>query len=241
MQTLFTKTGSDGNCTVFQDHKGMMLAVDCGIPVKEVNRGIDYKLSSVKHCLITHAHGDHTKYVNDFIQRGIHVYMSQDTKNALNICDGYYIHAVKDREQFQIGDSFIVLPFNVPHCNSDGSPCANYGFLIYSTADHEKIFFATDCQFIPQKFRRLDRIFIECNYRADEINEFSDMEDMNMYVEKRRLMSHMSEKACIEFLKKQDLSQTKEIRLLHLSSSQYYLKDTIKQEVEESIGKAVKI
>lgn len=51
----------------------------------------------------------------------------------------------------------------------------------------------------------------------------------------------MSEKACIEFLKKQNLSQTKEIRLLHLSSSQYYLKDIIKQEVEESIGKAVKI
>ena len=51
----------------------------------------------------------------------------------------------------------------------------------------------------------------------------------------------MSEKACIEFLKKQDLSQTKEIMLLHLSSSQYYLKNTIKQEVEESIGKAVKI
>ena len=240
MRTLFTRTGSDGNCTVFQDHKGVMLAIDAGIPLNEVNKGIGYQLSSLKHCLVTHAHGDHSKYIKDLVSRGVTIYLSQETKNTLNICDSLYIRVIKPKQQFKIGHSFIVLPFEVPHCNSDGSTCQNFGFLVYSIADQEKIFYATDCQYIPQKFKKLDRIFIECNYRADMGALLEDAET-NAYVEKRRFTSHMSLSGCVEFLKKQDLSQVKEIRLLHLSGSQYYLKDSIKLEVEQSIGRTVVI
>lgn len=241
IETLYSKTGSSGNCTVFDDGN-MMFGFDCGIPQKEVNSGIFYKISKLKHIFVTHAHVDHGKYCGEFLKRGTHLYMGKETKETLGLSDNYYLHVVESKKQFQINGNLIVKPFEVPHCNSDLTPCENFGYLVYSKNANEKLLYVTDCHYIPQKFSGLNRIFIECNYKPLE-SYFGEVgyPYNSTIVEKRRFESHMSVKACIEFLSKQDLSQTKEIRLLHLSSSQYYLKDTIKQEVEESIGKVVKI
>lgn len=238
IQTLYSKTGSSGNCTVFDDRK-MMFAMDCGIEPKEINKNTGYQLSKIKHIFVTHSHVDHGKYCGEFLKRGTHLYMGAGTKEALGLDDGYYLHVVSARRQFEVNNNLLVVPFEVPHCNSDLSSCENFGYLIYSKTAKEKLLYATDCQYIPQKFASLDRIFIECNYKPLE-SYFGEVKHINSTtVEKRRFQSHMSVKACIEFLSKQDLSNVKEIRLLHLSSGQYYLKDQIKKEIEESINMEV--
>ena len=238
IETLYSKTGSSGNCTVFDDGN-MMFGFDCGILLKEVNSGISYKISKLKHIFVTHAHADHSKYCGEFLKKGTHLYIGKETKETLNLPDNYYIHVVEPKKQFQINNNLVIVPFEVPHCNSDLTPCENFGYLVYSKNANEKLLYVTDCQYIPQKFSGLNRIFIECNYKPLE-SYFGEVGYLNStIVEKRRFESHMSVKACIEFLSKQDLSNIKEIRLLHLSNSQYYLKDQIKKEIEESISMEV--
>lgn len=162
---------------------------------------------------------DHAAYIDRYLKLGMKVYANEDvwsktplsrpTRNAVTIEAG---------KQFKIG-TFIIVPFNVAHVNSDGSDCPNLGFLIYSTVTKEKMIWATDCSYIENRFPSLDYICIECNY-VDVEDYKSELEYMNGFVEKRRVRSHLSLNRCVEFLKQQDLSRIKEIRLLHLTESQ---------------------
>lgn len=168
---------------------------------------------------------DHAAYIDRYLKLGMKVYACEDvwsktalsrpTRNAITIEAG---------KQFKIG-TFIIVPFDVYHINSDGSDCPNLGFLIYSSATKEKLLWATDCSYIESRFPPLDYICIECNY-VDVDDYKSELEYMNGFVEKRRVRSHLSLNRCVDFLKQQDLSRVKEIRLLHLTESQgaiYYI------------------
>lgn len=142
--------------------------------------------------------------------------ISRPVRNAVTIQAG---------KQFNVG-TFIVKPFNVAHVNSDGTACENLGFLIYSTSTKEKMLWITDASYIESRFPPMDYICIECNYI--DVEDYSkELEYTNKAVEKRRFNSHLSLSRCIDFLKKQDLSKVKEVRLLHLTKSQGEIKDEI--------------
>ena len=49
-------TGSSGNCYALQDNEGHILLLDCGISVKEIKIGIDFQISKIVGCLVTHSH-----------------------------------------------------------------------------------------------------------------------------------------------------------------------------------------
>lgn len=150
---------------------------------------------------------------------GMKVYANEDvwSKTALSRPMRNAV-TIKAGEQFKLG-TFAVKLFNVAHVNSDGTDCPNLGFLIYSTVTKEKLLWATDASYIENRFPPLDYICIECNY-VDVEDYKSELEFMNGFVEKRRVRSHLSLNRCVEFLKQQDLSRIKEIRLLHLTESQ---------------------
>lgn len=134
--------------------------------------------------------------------------ISRRTRNAVTIQSG---------KQFNVG-TFIVKPFDVSHVNSNGTPCANLGFLIYSTVTKEKMLWITDASYIESRFPPMDYICIECNYI--DVDDYSEeLQYVNSFVEKRRVRSHLSLDRCVQFLKQQDLSRIKEIRLLHLTES----------------------
>ena len=169
---------------------------------------------------------DHGAFISRFLRLGMKVYaneetwlktrISRPTRNAVTIQAG---------KQFNIG-TFIVKPFNVAHVNSDGTPCENLGFLIYSRATKKKMLWITDASYIESRFPAMDYICIECNY-IDVDDYSSELQFVNTFVEGRRLRSHLSLDRCVEFLKQQDLSHIKEIRLLHLSESQGKIEETI--------------
>ena len=161
----------------------------------------------------------HSAFISRFMRLGMKVYaneetwlktkISRPTRNAVTIEAG---------KQFSVG-TFIVKPFDVAHTNSDGTPCKNLGFLIYSTKTKEKMLWITDASYIESRFPPMDYICIECNY-VDIDDYANELEFVNTFVEGRRLRSHLSLDRCIEFLKQQDLSKVKEVRLLHLTESQ---------------------
>lgn len=160
----------------------------------------------------------HSAFISHFLRLGMKVYaneetwlktrISRPTRNAITIQSG---------NQFNVG-TFIVKPFDVAHVNSDGTPCENLGFLIYSTAIKEKMLWITDASYIESRFPTMDYICIECNY-VDIDDYANELEFVNTFVEGRRLRSHLSLDRCVQFLKQQDLSKVKEIRLLHLTES----------------------
>lgn len=169
---------------------------------------------------------EHTAFISRFLRLGMKVYaneetwlktqISRPTRNAVTIESG---------KQFNVG-TFVVKPFDVAHVNSDGTNCENLGFLIYSTATKEKMLWITDASYIESRFPPMDYICIECNYI--DVEDYSkELEYTNKAVEKRRFNSHLSLSRCIDFLKKQDLSKVKEVRLLHLTKSQGEIKDEI--------------
>lgn len=146
-------------------------------------------------------------YAND--ETWLKTQISRTTRNAIEMQSG---------KQFSAG-TFIVKPFDVAHTNSDGTPCKNFGFLLYSTVTKEKMLWITDASYIESRFPPMDYICIECNY-VDVDDYSNELEYVNQFVEKRRFTSHLSLSRCINFLKMQDLSNIKYIRLLHLSESQ---------------------
>ncbi len=231
MYLICSKTGSDGNFSVISDSVSCIV-VDCGVKWEKANKMSGYTLIDADAMLVSHAHGDHAAFISQFIQHGLNVYATEETWAKEPISPAYngLMHTI-DGSQI-IAGSFIVKPFKVPHTNSDGSPCENYGFLIYSTVTKEKMLWVTDCAYIENKFPPCDYICIECNYL--DIEDYSkELEYVNSMVEKRRFTSHLSLNRCVSFLHKQDLSRVKFIKMLHLTKTQGIIKDKIKERFEE--------
>lgn len=49
-------TGSTGNCYLLTSNSGETLILDCGIPVKEIKKGLDWNIRGIKGMIISHAH-----------------------------------------------------------------------------------------------------------------------------------------------------------------------------------------
>lgn len=223
MNVIYSKTGSDGNASVISDGE-TLIQIDAGIKPYKVNAKIGYKISNIQLVICSHVHQDHLEYATEYARMGIPVYTHKSVKDAAPL-KTKWLHSFNDNEHLKAG-TFVIQPFNVPHINSDGTDCPNYGFLIGSIHTKERMLWVTDCSYIEQKFSPLDYICIECSYV--DVDDYSEeLEYINQFVEKRRLNSHMSLNRCIEFLSNQDLSKCKKVRLLHLTKSQGNIKNTI--------------
>lgn len=49
-------TGSKGNAYALVDSEGHILLLDCGISIKDIKIGIDFQVSKIVGCLVTHSH-----------------------------------------------------------------------------------------------------------------------------------------------------------------------------------------
>ena len=49
-------TGSSGNCYLLISDNGETLILDCGIPIKEIKKGLDWNIRGIRGMIISHAH-----------------------------------------------------------------------------------------------------------------------------------------------------------------------------------------
>lgn len=246
MTILYSKTSSSGNCSVIESRDGHLLIIDAGIKYKTVDKEVGYRLHKADSLLITHCHKDHTAFLGDFIFNRIKTYISHKTLSECNVSTINNNFVFIDESNRLGTDGFKVIPFELVHTFSSGELCECYGFLILDKSTGEKMLWATDTQYIKNKFPPLDFYCIECNYfEHNDYNE--DFDYIEKAVEQRRVQSHMSFESLVKFLKMQDLSKCKEIRLLHLSSSMMsrqkkYIKRKLRNELKNtSLSKDVKI
>ncbi len=218
MRILWTKTGSDGNCTVIETADGGLFMIDCGIKLDTVNQKIGYRLNEINYCLVTHNHKDHVKYISKVLGRGIEVYCPLSSIPDIPQSK-FCIKNINPKQTIKF-EGVSVKAFPLIHINSNGEPCETYGFLIRENSTGELLLWATDTQYIPQRFPPCDIYALECNYSEVDRYDVGDKEFIKTIVEHRRIISHQSIQTLVEFLKKQDLSKCREIYLIHISGAE---------------------
>lgn len=195
---------SKGNCYLLESDSGTLI-IEAGIRLSEVKKALNYDLSGVVGCLITHCHGDHFKYSKQFASSGINIYAQNKTIELVGV--PHRCREIVPGELKSIG-SFRVVGFSVAH------NVPTLGYLI----DHPemgKMLFVTDSAYIKNRFSGLNQICIEANY------------DDPLLMNDRAIGKHMSIDTCLNFLQSNDLSHIRNIVLLHLSSQNSNSKEFI--------------
>lgn len=219
-------SGSSGNCYLLQNEKETLM-LECGLPYKTILKGLDFNLNDVVGCLVTHEHKDHSKAINDVVNNSIDVYSSNGTLKAMNVVN-YRAKIIESKKQFDTG-KFTILPFETQHDAAEP-----LGFLIQHS-DFGKLLFITDSYYCQYNFLKLNYIMIECNYSKAILDENIASGLIHPTLANRLLKSHFSLEHVKEFLKANDLSQCKEIVLLHLSDSNSNAVQ-FKEEIERLTG-----
>ena len=207
------------------------LVLECGCPVQDCIKALQFRTDKVSGVLVTHEHGDHSKHIAKYLER-FDVYCSQGTSDALSLPS---IHqrprVLQPLKSVSIGN-FVVTPFTTEH------DCAEpFGYQI----DHPEIgrmVFATDTYFVRYTFDGLTNVMVECNYDQSLLDENVRRGIIPAFLRERTMRSHMSVQTCIEMLRANDLTKVSQVVLLHLSA-QNSDAERFQREVALSIGKRV--
>lgn len=206
-------SSSAGNAYLVEDGETVLL-LECGISAKELKKRLNFNLSKVDGCLVTHEHKDHCKAIKNVLDSGVPVYASYGTASFL---DEGRIKCLEEKQTVRIG-SIAVMAFKTFHDASEP-----FGFLLQSFADGERLLFATDTCGVQYRFRDLDQIAVECNYDKSILER---SEHLPKKVKDRIQNSHFEMSSCLKFLQEIDsyfggkgLEKCKKIFLLHLSDA----------------------
>ena len=224
-------SSSKGNCYIIRA-KGEALILEAGLTYRKIVKALDYNLTDVAGCLISHEHKDHSKAVPDLCKNGIEVYCSPGTQEGMKFKDPN-INLIHPEKQIKIG-SFIVLPFLAEH-----NAIEPLGFLIYHT-EFGKLLFITDSYYCRYRFKGLNYIMLEVNYCKELLQKNFNKGFIPKILKQRILTSHFSLHNAKLFLSKLDLATVKEIMLIHLSDGNSDAKRFI-SEIKSLTGKPTRI
>ena len=228
MKLVVLGSSSSGNCYVL-DAGDEALILEAGIRLTEVKKALGFNVRKVVGCLITHQHGDHTKYIKGMIEMGFTTLALPQVWIAKEVWGSKSV-AIVPNKGYKLGN-FKVIPFPAFH----DVPCVGY---MINHPQCGNIMFLTDSYVCEYKFRNLNHVLIECNY-ADKFLYQAISEGRTLPTQRERLLtSHMELETCKEYLKSSDLSQVSNIVLLHLSKDNGNEPFFI-SEIERATGKVV--
>jgi len=223
-------SGSKGNCYHITDSRAPLL-LECGIRFAEIKQGLNFQVSGIEGCLVSHGHQDHCKAVKDIMKAGIDCYMLKATAEATG-ASGHRVKLIEPLKQFVIG-SWTVLPFDTKH------DVDSVGFLLANTAG-DKLVYLTDTAYCKYRFNGLTHILVEANFCEDILKENVRNGIIESAMKSRLIKTHFSLQNVKEFLEANDLKKVEEIHLLHLSDNNSD-EDRFKKEIQRLTGKVVYI
>lgn len=195
-------SSSAGNCYLLTSNSGETLILDCGIPIKEIKKGLDWNIKGIMGVLCTHKHLDHSKSLNDFKSMGIPIlapYLGDSCK-SMNM------------------GGFTVKPFdlttidgNWTHTNANGEPCPIYGFLI-THKEMGRMLYITDCEVVKWKFKDINHILLGVNYDKDLIDRDNTGKANHVF------RGHLSIDTACDFVKANYSDSLQNVIMCHLSS-----------------------
>ena len=196
-------SSSAGNCYLLTSESGETLILDCGIPIKEIKKGLNWNIRNVVGCIVSHVHSDHSKSVKDFEDMGIPV------------CKPYESLLMN---QFLANSYFTVRTFdlttidgNWTHTDADGTPCPIYGFLI-THKEMGRMLYITDCQVVKWRFRDINHILLGVNYDKDLIDRDNTGKANHVF------RGHLSIDTACDFVKANYSDSLQNVIMCHLSA-----------------------
>lgn len=182
-------SGSSGN-TYLLTCGAETLVIDCGVKFLEVKKALNFQIRNIAGAIVTHSHGDHAKYVQEYVKTGIEAWQP-------------YLDSTLIQTKKMGG--FIVRSFPCIH----DVPCV--GYLIDHPESGLKLLYATDTEYVKYTFKGLTAMLIESNYGEEYVNQ-----DEAKY--RHVLSGHMSIETAIECIKANLNGRLNNIILCHLST-----------------------
>lgn len=195
-------SSSAGNCYLLTSNSGETLILDCGIPIKEIKKGLDWNIKDVVGVLCTHKHLDHSKSVKDFEAMGIQIlapYLG-DSRKSMNM-GGF---TAKSFDLTTIDGSWT-------HTNANGEPCPIFGFLI-THKEMGRMLYITDCEVVKWKFRDINHILLGVNYDKDLIDRDNTGKANHVF------RGHLSIDTACDFVKANYSDSLQNVIMCHLSA-----------------------
>lgn len=202
MKLKCISTGSSGNCYTLTSNSGETLILDCGIPIKEIKKGLNWNVRNVVGCIVSHAHSDHSKSVKNLSDMGIPVFAPYRSLKPMIIGDY--------RLKIQAFD-LTTVDGRWTHTNADGSECPCYGFLI-THPEMGKMLYITDTELIKWKFKDINHILLGVNYDKDLVNKDNDPKTRHVF------RGHLSIDTACDFVKANYSDSLQNVIMCHLSS-----------------------
>ena len=206
MKLSVIASSSKANCYLLHN-ESEALVIEAGVSLLQVKKGLNFCLSIIKGCVVTHRHRDHARYIKQYADAGIDILAPDDVfKEHLH---HHRFRAAVQGKGYKLG-SFKIIPFELQH----DVPC--YGYLI-DHPDTGKILFLTDTYLCEYTFPGLNHILIQANY-ADDILEDNILKGIEHPSKRERLLtSHMELETTKAVLMAQNLLKVENIVLIHLS------------------------
>lgn len=201
-------SSSHGNAYIVDDGHTRLL-LECGLSFRRLKQLAGFGVSRLDAVLVSHEHKDHSRCAADLIKAGLPVYMSEGTADALELD----AEIIADREQFSVG-TMQVVPFRTFHDAAEP-----LGFLIRSEVDDDVLVMATDTVSLAYRFPGVSVLALEANYDCAILSKCERIPDK---IKRRIANSHMEIDTLCDYLRQLDLSNCREIWLLHLSDATSY-------------------
>ncbi len=200
------ESGSSGNCYLLVADNGETLILDCGIPIMEIKKALNWNIKNVVGVLCTHQHLDHSKSVIELCKTGFYTVVP------------YLIASRSEKLSYKLKKSiFDISAFALKtvdgkwtHTNGDGSECPCYGFLI-KHPEMGTLIYATDTKLIKWRFKNINHILLGVNYDPKRLP--GDDAKINHVVR-----GHMSIDTACDFVKANASDHLQNVIMCHLSA-----------------------
>lgn len=242
MELICLGSSSTGNGYILKAANEALM-IECGINMREVKKALEWNLSQVVGCIVSHQHQDHAKYLPDVVKCGIRV-LALPEVIALRMWGKSrsmakpFCKEIEPMHGYKVG-GFKIFAFDLHHANNDRSPCPCLGFLI-EHSEMGKLMFVTDTMMLKYTFPGVDHIMIEANYEDSILTGNIDSGKVHSSERPRLLASHLELQQTAKILQRPEFITAQNVILLHLSARNSN-PDKFRTTIEQVTGRPVKI
>lgn len=194
-------SSSAGNCYLLTSNSGETLILDCGIPIKEIKKGLNWNIKDVVGVLCTHKHLDHSKSLDDLKKMSIPAFAPYQRNYNKKNYGGFTIYPFP----------LQTLDGNWTHTDANGEPCPIFGFLI-AHPEMGRMLYITDCELIKWKFKDINHILLGVNYDKDLVDKDNGPKTRHVF------RGHLSIDTACDFVKANHSDSLQNVIMCHLSA-----------------------
>ena len=211
MRLQVVGSSSEGNCYILTDSAGKSLIVEAGCPLSQVKKALRFDISGIDACIVSHEHGDHSKFVGDFLRCGIRVLALPEVFKEWGINNTSFCKAIEPGQGFVVGE-WKIITLSVAH----DVPCLAF---IIAHREMGKTLFVTDTMMLEYRVNGVNHMMLECNYADDILERNIDNGIIPAAMRKRLLNSHMEIETTKQIIRANATDKLQDIVLIHLSSN----------------------